>query len=195
MSAQLTLFSVGVRPPAHADLDGLLAGPAKIVQRGTTARISVVLPDPAQWRVAALLAGLAELGIAGEVVRVEFGTSVRTPFAAELMPTAQRWRTGALTVAPLGLALEGPALRWWCLAAGCGDASGYVLSLGSDEASWSRIGSALAASGVPGTFVRPRQPAGIRGRPAYRIVGRRLRRLIELVGPAPAGAAVGDWPG
>ena len=197
MSAQLSLFSVGVRPPAYADLDGLLAGPGKIARRGSTARVSVVLSDPAQWRITALLAGLAELGLAGEVQRGEVGLSVRTPFAAELVPIALRWTTGAVTVAPAGLVLDGPALRWLCLTAGNADTVGYLLTLGSDEASWSRVGSALASAGVPGTFVRPRHPDALAGRarPAYRIVGRRLRRLVELVGPAPAGAVAGGWPG
>jgi hypothetical protein len=196
MPPQLSLFSVGVRPPAYADLEGLLAGPGKIARRGLTARLSVVLPDPAQWRIDALLTGLAELGLGGDVERSGVGVSVRTPFAAELAPIAARWTVGALTVAPAGLVLEGPGLRWWCLAAGGADTVGYVLTLGSDEASWSRVGSALAAAGTPGTLVRPRQPdlQPGRARPAYRIVGRRLRRLVELVGPAPVGASAVGWP-
>jgi hypothetical protein len=197
MSAQLSLFSVGVRPPAYADLDGLLAGPGQIVRRAGSARLSILLTDPAEWRITALLADLLALGLDGEVERSEFGCSVRTQFSAELDETARRWSRGAVTVAPAGLVLDGPALRWWCLAAGSSDTVGYALTLGSDEASWSRVGSALAAAGVPGTFVRPRpteSPSG-RSRPAYRIVGRRLRRLVELVGPAPAGASAGGWPG
>lgn len=197
MSAQLSLFSVGVRPPAYADLDGLLAGPGQVARRGGPARLSVLLPDPTPWRIAALLAGLAELGLSGDVTTTDLGTSVRTPFSAELAVIADRWTAGSRTRAPADILLDGAGLRWWCLAAGGSDPMGYVLTLGSDEASWSRIGGALAAAGVPGTLVRPRQPAGRlgRGRPAYRIVGRRLRRLVELVGPAPAGISTSDWPG
>lgn len=196
MSAQLSLFSVGVRPPAYADLEGWLAGPGQVVRRGPTARLSVVLADPATWRISALLTGLAELGMDGEVVKSEVGTSVRTPFRPDLVPSAERWTAGAQTRAPAGWSVGGPELRWWCLAAGAGDTIGFALTLRSDEESWSRIGGALAAAGVPGTLVRPRQidlhPA--RGRPAYRIVGRRLRRLAELVGPAPPGAPARSWP-
>lgn len=208
MSAQLSLFSVGVSPPGYADLDGLLAGPGHLACRGGSARISIVLSEPGQWRVDALLAGLAELGLTGDVRRSELGMSVRTPFRPELAPLAQRWTTGARTRAPAGLVLDGAGLRWWCLAAGSGDAVGYVLALRPDEASWGSIGAALAAAGVPGTLVRPRQPdqssgdvpdqrspqSRHRSRPAFRLVGRRLRRLAELVGPAPAGAPAGGWP-
>lgn len=196
MPAQLSLFSVGVRPPAYADLEGLLAGPGHVVRREHTARLSVLLPDPAGWRVEALLAGMAELALDGETVRDELGLSVRTPFDAELLPLATRWSRGAITTAPAGFALDGPRLRWWSLAAGHLDAVGYVLCLGDDEASWPRIGAALASAGVPGTFVRPRQGASGRlEHESYRIVGgRRRTRLAELVGPAPAAAPIGSWP-
>lgn len=200
MPAQLSLFSVGVRPPAYADLEGLLAGPGHVARRGGTARLSVLLPDPASWRVEALLAGMAELTLAGEIHCDELGRSVRTPFAADLVPIATRWARGAITTAPAGLALDGPRLRWWCLAAGHLDPVGYVLELGDDEASWPRIGAALAAAGVPGTFVRPRQatasaPVGHLDHEAYRIVGTRRRaRLAELVGPPPPSAPPGSWP-
>lgn len=209
MSAQLSLFSVGVRPPGYADLDGLLAGPGHLVRRGGAARLSIVLGEPAQWRLAGLLAGLAELGLSGEVRRSELGVSVRTPFGAELSPLALRWTVGAHTRAPADLAFDGAGLRWWCLAAGSRDTLGFVLTLRPDEASWGPIGGALAAAGVPGTLVRPRQldrrsddvpdqriaSSMRRHRPAFRLVGRRLRRLAELVGPAPAGAPADGWPG
>jgi hypothetical protein len=206
MPAQLSLFSVGVRPPAYADLEGLLAGPGRMARREGASRLSLVLPRPDPWRVTALLAGLAELGLAGETISDDLGLCLRTPFAQELTPLAERWTSGALTTAPPGLALDGPRLRWWCLAAGHAAAVGYVLLLGNDEVSWSRVGGALAAAGIPGTLVRARSGGGTQsahGReasrlesPAYRIVGaRRLRRLAELIGPAPDGAAVAEWPG
>lgn len=199
MPAQLSLFSVGVRPPAYADLEGLLAGPAHVVRRAGTARVSVLLPSPEPWRVAVLLESFAELDLGAEVATAEFGLSVRTRFAKELEPLAARWTSGAVTTAPPGLALDGARLRWWCLAAGHRDAVGYALRLSDVEASWAPVGAALAAAGVPGTLVRPRPDGQAGSRPgspatqAYRIVGaRRLTRLAELVGPAPEGAS--DWP-
>ncbi len=195
MSAQLSIFSAGVRPPSCADLEGLLAGPGRVVRRGAAARISVLLPQPEPWRVAALADGFDQLGLVGEVTEDELGTGIRTAFALELAPIARRWSRGAITTAPAGLVLDGARLRWWCLAAGHVDPLGFVLVVSDDEASWPRLGAALAAAGVPGTFVRPRLPGRLEHQ-AYRVVGgRRLARLAELVGPAPDGAAPGDWPG
>lgn len=193
MPAQLTFFSAGVGPPSYADLEGLLAGPGRLARRGGTVRLSVLLPRPARWRVRALVTGLAELDLGPEVVDDPLGQAVRSRFATELAPLAERWTRGALTTAPAGLVLDGPRLRWWCLAAGYADPQGHVLVLGDDEASWARIGAALAAAGVPGMFVRPRLPGRLEHQ-AFRVVhGRRLARLAELVGPPPAGAD--GWPG
>jgi hypothetical protein len=106
-----------------------------------------------------------------------------------------RWTSGAVKLPPLGLQLDGPRLRWWALAAGRGDPSGrgegYTLGLGSsDEQAWPAVGAALAAAGVPGTFVGPRGDG-----PAYRIVGRRrLSRLRELMGEPPTGVPTAAWP-
>jgi hypothetical protein len=189
---QLSLFSAGVQPPEVGDLDGLLVGPAHVVRRAGTARVSVLLPHPDRWRADALLAGLDALSLGGEVARSDLGTTVRTRFAAELAPLAARWTRGAATTAPANLVLDGARLRWWCLAAGYADPLGFVLVLGDDEATWGRAGSALAAAGVAATFVRPRLPGRLEHQ-AYRVVGaRRLARLAELVGPAPRGAA--GWP-
>ncbi|MDT4987693.1 MAG: hypothetical protein QOI74_1787 [Micromonosporaceae bacterium] len=62
---------------------------------------------------------------------------------------------------------------------------------GGDEAlTWEIVGAGLAAAGLPAVLLTPRA-----GGPAYRIVGRRrLARLAELVGEAPAGAPPGGWP-
>ena len=189
---QLSLFSAGVRPPSVDDLDGLLVGPAHVVRRGGTARVSVLLPHPDRWRVEALLAGLDVLSLGGDTVEDELGVTVRTRFAAELATLAARWTRGAVTTAPSDLVLDGPRLRWWCLAAGYADPLGFVLILGDDEATWARAGAALATAGVAATFVRPRLPGRLEHE-AYRVVGaRRLARLAELVGPAPRGAD--GWP-
>lgn len=188
--SQMSLFSAAAREPRVGDLDGLLAGPGQVVRRGATARISVVVA--AGWRVAALTAELALLGISAEHDDAEPGsTTVRTPWLAELRAVADAWTAGAVKRPPAGWELDGARLRWWCLAAGSGQPGLYSLALGlSDEPAWQPIGAALAASGVPGVLVGPRADG-----PAYRIVGqRRLARLRELVGDPPRGVPDAAWP-
>ena len=98
---------------------------------------------------------------------------------------------------PGDLVLDGGRLRAWLLASGepvPGRADAWQLGLGDNADSWPRIGAALSAAGVPGVFVGPRR-RGETGGAAYRVVGaRRLRRLRELVGPAPSGAPLLAWP-
>jgi hypothetical protein len=190
VSGQLSFFSAEALPPTVYDLEGLLAGPGQIVRRGDAARVSVVVAEP--WRVDALVASMAALGLDADVAPAAEGRStVRTGFVPALLPVATRWTSGALKLPPAGLHLDGPRLRWWAMAAGRADTSGYALALGpSDEPAWPVVGAALAAAGVPGTFVGPRADG-----PAYRIVGqRRLSRLRELVGPAPDGVPEQAWP-
>lgn len=192
MSGQLSIFSAGTRPPEHADLEGLLAGPGQVVRRGNAARISVILPAPAQWRAGALTAELARLGLSAEVVATggRDATAIRTPFVPELAPLAERWTAGAAKRPPAGFRLDGARLRWWCLAAGRRDPPGYTLGLDpGEDLSWAPLGAALAGAGVPGTLLGPRADG-----PAYRILGaRRLARLRELVGEPPE-AGDGEWP-
>jgi hypothetical protein len=194
VSGQLSFFSADALPPSVADVEGLLAGPGQVVRRADGARVSVVVV--ADWRIAALVDALAVVGLdAEQVPGAEGRTAVRTPFVPALLPIALRWTSGAVKLPPSGLQLDGPRLRWWSLAAGRGDAEGtgesYTLGLGaSDEQAWPAVGAALAAAGVPGTFVGPRGDG-----PAYRIVGRRrLSRLRELVGEPPAGVPTAAWP-
>jgi hypothetical protein len=187
---QLSFFSAEALPPSVHDVEGLLCGPGQVVRRADTARVSVVVVQP--WRVAALLDALAVVELEGETVPSEEGrTAVRTPFAPALLPLARRWTSGAVKLPPPRLHLDGPRLRWWAMAAGRGDHAGYAFGLGlSDEQAWPAVGAALAAAGVPGTFVGPRGDG-----PAYRIVGRRrLARLRELVGEPPDGVPATDWP-
>lgn len=192
MSGQLSIFSAGTRPPEHADLEGLLAGPGQVVRRGNAARISVVLPPPVEWRVAAITAELDRLRLTAEVVTTggRDAIAIRTPFVPELAPVAERWTAGAAKRPPAGFRLDGARLRWWCLAAGRADLPGYALGLETGEdLSWAPLGAALAGAGVPGTLLGPRADG-----PAYRILGaRRLTRLRELVGEPPSGAG-GEWP-
>jgi hypothetical protein len=116
---------------------------------------------------------------------------VRTPWLAELRPLADSWTRGAVKLPPAGWELDGPRLRWWCLADGRVAPAMYTLALGpNDQQAWAPVGAALAGAGVPGLLVGPRADG-----PAYRIVGqRRLNRLRELVGDPPAGADTASWP-
>jgi hypothetical protein len=188
--SQLSLFGATAREPALTDLDGVLAGNGKVVRREGTARLSVVVAE--QWRADVLAAQMADLlGLTAETAPAELGLTVRTPWLAELLPVADGWSRGAVKVPPPGWVLDGPRLRWWCLAEGVAGPGVYTLHLGaSDQQSWLAVGSALAIAGVPGVLVGPRADG-----PAYRIVGRkRLGRLVELVGDAPAGVPSTAWP-
>jgi hypothetical protein len=190
MTGQLSLFGSTAREPVLADLDGLLAGNGQAVRRDATARISIVVEQP--WRVDALVHQLAEqLGIEAETAAAEVGVTVRTPWLEDLLPVADSWARGAVKVPPAGWVLDGPRLRWWCIAEGLAGPDMYTLQLGgSDQQSWLAIGSALAAAGIPGVLVGPRADG-----PAYRIVGRRrLARLVELVGDSPPGVPAAAWP-
>jgi hypothetical protein len=188
--SQLSLFGATAREPALTDLDGLLAGNGQVVRRDGTARLSVVVAEP--WRADVLAHQMAEqLGLAVETAPAELGTTVRTPWLPDLLAVADAWSRGAVKVPPPGWVLDGARLRWWCLAEGVAAPGVYTLHLGaSDQQSWLAVGSALAIAGVPGVLVGPRADG-----PAYRIVGRkRLGRLVELVGDAPAGVPSIAWP-
>lgn len=144
------------------------------------------------WRVEALTQELALRGLEVEQAPAEQGgTSVGTAFSPALRSLAARWTSGALKLPPVGFVLDGPRLRLWAIAGGRQEGPAYHLQLGpSDEAVWTKVGAALAAAGVAGTFVGPRADG-----PAYRVLGaRRLSRLRELVGEAPSGAPDEAWP-
>ena len=191
----MSLFSAGAREPQLADLDGLLAGSGQVVRRGREARVTVVVIDA--WRVTGLVSEMQSLGLDAELEdgdmneRGPAAVAVRTPWLEELRPLADAWTRGAVKLPPLGWALDGPRLRWWCLADGRVSPAMYTLALGpSDQQAWAPVGAALAGAGVPGLLVGPRADG-----PAYRIVGqRRLNRLRELVGDPPPGAETADWP-
>ena len=193
--SQMSLFSAGAREPQLADLDGLLAGSGQVVRRGQEARVTVVVAD--SWRVTALVSELQALGLEAELEdgdpdeRGPGSVAVRTPWLPELRPLADAWTRGAVKLPPVGWELDGPRLRWWCLADGRVAPAMYTLALGpNDQQAWAPVGAALAGAGVPGLLVGPRADG-----PAYRIVGqRRLNRLRELVGEPPAGAETANWP-
>lgn len=195
--SQLSLFGAGMTDPSLDDLEGLLAGPGSIERRGDAARLSVPVTD--DWRVELLLRGFEELGAGGEVDEVpgpaEATLRVRTNFLPQLYAVAQRWHSPLGKQAPSGLRLDGARLWWWCAAGGAMEGAGYRLRLGAQDgdAVWQAAGAALALAGVPGVLVGQRSAVG--DGPAYRVVGiRRVVRLVELVGPVPAGVPSGAWP-
>lgn len=190
MDEQLSFFAAASAAPQLSDLEGLLAGPGRLVRRPDAARISVLVAQ--DWRSDALLALLADRGLAGERSATEDGHAVvRTSFSADLLPLAERWTRGSMQTPPPGWTLDGPRLHCWAVVAGRSDEHGYLLSLATDrEPFGTAVGASLHGAGVPGTLLGPRA-----GGPAYRITGqRRLRLLRELLGPPPAGAGPLDWP-
>jgi hypothetical protein len=186
---QLSLFSAGARPARTGDLAGLLCGPGQIVRFGSgdTARLSVVLADPA--RAPAVIAVCAAVGIVAERVVTESGaTAVRTAFRRDLADLARMWTRGAVKTVPAGMLLDGAVLRVWLLAAGRWDGRGAELLLDphAPDTHLPLVAAATRAGVSPARTVRP---------PALRITGaRRLRRLVELVGPPPGGVAPEEWP-
>lgn len=186
-----------MRPPAVADLEGLLCGTGHLVRREDTARLSVLVTGT--WRADEIRAGFAALGLdGGEPVAVagrsasgEEQVSVRTSFDVRLGRLARRWSRGAHPAVPADLLLDGQRLRWWLLAGGARDELGWVLTVNpSAQQLWPGVGAALATAGLPGTFLGPRA-----GGPAYRVTGqRRIARLRELVGDPPNRADPDCWP-
>lgn len=193
--AQLSLFSAEARAPRVADLGGLLCGPGQIARfgAGDTARLSVVLGGRSAeepWRSAALVAACAATGIAAETFRTESGaTAVRTAFRRDLVELAAQWTRGAVKTVPAGMQLDGAVLRLWALAAGRPDErGGYVLGL-DPHAPQTHLPLVAAATRVA------LPPARVGRGQGLRIGGtRRMRRLVELVGPAPQGVPAAEWP-
>jgi hypothetical protein len=188
--SQLSLFSAEARAPRVGDLAGLLCGPGQIARfgAGDQARLSVVLADPG--RAAALAAAAAATGVELDAVRTESGAlALRSAFRCDLAALAQAWTRGAVKAVPAEWHLDGPALRLWALAAGRADErGGYLLALDAHAPQTHLpLVAATTRLGVP--------PARISRGPALRISGaRRLSRLVELIGPAPAGLAAAEWP-
>jgi hypothetical protein len=201
LGRQLSVFGVEARPASPLDFEGLLAGAGQVVRMGGTARVSIVVDAP--WRARALLreARLRGLAATCEPATVEGHIGFRTAYSTALAPLGTGWLRGAVKYPPAGFALDGRRLRLWTIAAGGPDgAAAFALRLGAsdgagdlpgrtDDAVWGMVGAALAAAGLPAVLLGPRA-----GGPAYRIVGRRrLARLAELVGEAPAGTLSGGW--
>ncbi|GHJ10574.1 hypothetical protein TPA0907_49410 [Micromonospora humidisoli] len=186
---QLSLFGTEAADPSVADLAGLLAGPGEVHRMGRTARLSVGVD--AAWRVHVLVDELARRGLAaGWESTGEQRYVVRTPYLTTLAPLATAWLPGGVKRPPPRFHLHGRRLRLWLAAAGAADDAGLLLRLDRrDEPWWPVVRAALAVVGLPAALVEVEA-----GGPAYRIGGRRLARLAELVGDRPPAAPADLWP-
>jgi hypothetical protein len=185
---QYSLFGAAATAPELDDLDGILLAGGQWVRSTAGARLSLVVTDP--WRAHALAADFTRLGVGGAdpIVPAEAGLGVRTAFTPTLLPHARRWTRGAGQRLPSGFQLTVGGLRSWAIAAGRTDEGGYLLAtLAEDEPIHAAAGGQLARLGVTAVSL------GRRGGPGWRVTSaRRLRRLVELLGPPPTDAA--DWP-
>ena len=186
---QFSLFGAEATSPTSADLDGLLLAGGHWVRSAAGARLSIVVAD--RWRADALAAAFAERGVGGPdaVVAAEAGYGVRTAFTPALSDAASRWRRGANEGLPAGFQLGAGGLRLWAIAVGRRDDVGYLLATAEpDDPIHRAAGAQLARLGVAAVSLAQR------GGPGWRITSaRRLRRVVELLGPAPAGGEE-DWP-
>jgi hypothetical protein len=186
---QFSLFGAEATSPTTADLDGLLLAGGHWVRSAAGARLSIVVAD--RWRADALVAAFAERGVGGAdaVVPAEAGFGVRTAFTPALSDAASRWRRGANEGLPGGFQLGAGGLRLWAVAVGRRDDVGYLLATAEpDDPIHRAAGAQLARLGVAAVSLAQR------GGPGWRITSaRRLRRVVELLGPAPAGGE-DDWP-
>jgi hypothetical protein len=188
---QFSLFGAAAVEPALDDLDGVLLAGGHWVRSGEQARLSVVVAD--RWRAEALADEFAVRGVgcpANEpsVTAAESGFAARTGFSADLVPAATRWTRGANLVPPLAFTLTAGGLRLWAIAAGRRDEVGYLFATAAaDDAVHLAAGAQLSRLGLAAVSLAQR------GGPGWRITSaKRLRRLVELLGPAPAGGAA-DW--
>lgn len=193
--SQLSFFTAESVPPAVADLSGVLAASGQIVMVGGPdsqgARLSVVVDQT--WRAGALAEMIREAGLVPEIGRTdEDNPLVRTAVTRSLVSLAEAWTRGAVKTVPPRW-LPGPReLRAWTLAAGHPEGDHYLLGLDPHAPdTHSPLASALMRVGIAPTLIGTRG-----GRPALRISGRRrLSRLVENVGEAPAGVDVSSaWP-
>ena len=190
---QYSLFGADAARPALEDLDGLLLAGGQWVRSGAAARLSVVVTD--RWRAEALHAAFTERGVAGAdaVIASTAGYAARTAFTDALTSYAARWTHGSRRGLPPDFALTAGSLRLWAIAAGRPDEAGYLLGTpGADEPTHRTAGAHLARLGVAAVALSRR---GARVPHGWRVTSaRRLRRLVELLGPAPEGGAA-SWPG
>jgi hypothetical protein len=186
---QFSLFGAEAAVPALADLDGVLLAGGHWARSAAGARLSVVVAE--EWRTAALAAAFTERGVGGDdaIVAAASGFGVRTAFSPQLVEHAARWTRGANVGLPAGFRLTAGGLRLWAIAAGRRDEAGYLLATPEpDDALHRAAGAQLSRLGVAAVSL------GQRGGPGWRVTSaKRLRRLVELLGPPPSGAEAA-WP-
>jgi hypothetical protein len=187
---QFSLFGAEAAAPELADLDGVLLAGGHWARSAAGARLSVVVAD--RWRADALAAAFAERGVGGgtdAIVAAEAGFGVRTVFSRDLVDYAARWTRGARVGIPAGFGLGAGGLRMWAISAGRRDEAGYLLATPPVENPVHQAaGAQLSRLGVAAVSL------GQRGGPGWRVTSvKRLRRLVELLGPAPEGGE-NDWP-
>lgn len=191
VSEQLSFFSADLAEPSVADLCGLLAAHGQVFSSAGYVRISVVLD--AQWRADAVAQLVRETGLTAEQGVSEQGAPlVRTGSSTQLARLGERWTKGAVKHVPNEWRPDGRALRAWALAAGQCDDAGYVLGLDPHAPDTHQAAAAaLAKVGVAPVLLGARG-----GGPSLRVSGRRrVQRLVEMVGSAPATVPVeGFWP-
>ena len=189
MTMQFSLFGAAAAEPSIDDLDGILLAGGQWVRSPDGARLSVVVGD--RWRADALAEAFVSLGVDGQdvVIRAEGGFAVRTAFHALLTPAATRWRRGALDAPPPDFVLTAGGLRLWAIAAGTRDDVGYLLATAEpDDPVHLAGGAQLSRLGLAAVSI------GVRGGPGWRVTSvKRIRRLAELLGPAPQGGE-SAWP-
>jgi hypothetical protein len=185
---QFSLFGAEAAAPDLADLDGLLLAGGHWVRSQAGARLSVVVAE--RWRAEAVAAAFVTLGVDGpeSIVASPSGFGVRSGFAEPLREHAARWTRGANEGVPAGFQLGPGGLRLWAIAAGHRDEVGYLLATVEPDNPMHHVaGAQLSRLGVAAVSLA-------RGGPGWRVTSsRRLRRLVELVGPPPPGGS-DDWP-
>lgn len=186
---QFSLFGAAVAQPSLEDLDGVLLAGGHWVRSADGARLSVVVAE--RWRADALATEftLRGVGTLDAIVPAEGGFGVRTAFTAALVHGAQRWTRGANQGPPREFVLSAGGLRLWAMTAGRPDDAGYLLGTAEPDDTVHIVGGAqLSRLGVAAVSISHR------GGPGWRITSaKRIRRLVELLGPAPE-AAADDWP-
>ena len=184
--SQFSLFGAAVAEPSLADLDGVLLAGGWWVHLDGVARASVVVEE--LWRAEALAEEFALRGVGAEpddgIVDAEAGYGVRTSFNPVLNSFAAKWSRGANAEPPPDFELTAGGLRLWAIAAGRLDDVGYLLATAlPDDRTHVVAGAQLSRMGLAAVSL-----AG-RGGPGWRITSaKRIRRLAELLGPAPVGA-------
>jgi hypothetical protein len=186
---QFSLFGAEAAAPSLDDLDGVLLAGGHWARTAEGARLSVVVRD--RWRAEALAEAFAARGVGDPqaITDSAVGLSVRTSFDADLLVHAARWTKGAREAPPPGLLLTAGGLRLWAITTGQHDDAGYLLGTAEpDDPVHRAAGAQLSRLGVTAVSIASRLGPGWRVTSA-----KRLRRLGELLGPAPSGGEH-DWP-